>query len=58
MLHLTGGVGGYATAQAAYAALSDDGHGGSFLSFHTGTGGIDFVDTPKGLLSAANFQIG
>ncbi len=54
---LLGGEGGYATAGAAYAALTSDGSGGSLLSFGA-AGSLDIAGVAKSSLSAANFKIG
>ena len=55
IIDLLNGVGGYATAQAAFAALTSDGAGGSMLSLGS-NGAIDFAGATG--LSAANFKIG
>jgi len=57
VIDLLGGVGGIATPQAAYAALTSDGKGGSMLSLGGGLT-IDTSGVPKAMLSAANFKIG
>ena len=55
IIDLLNGVGGYATAEAAYSALTSDGAGGLSLSLGA-NGAIDFAGTSG--LSAANFKIG
>ncbi|MDE2364596.1 MAG: tail fiber protein [Hyphomicrobiales bacterium] len=54
---LLNGVGGFANAAAAVAALTSDTHGGSLLSLGA-NGSIDFAGVAANQLSAANFQIG
>jgi hypothetical protein len=53
---LLGGIGGYASASAAYAALTSDGSGGSKLSFGA-AGSLDIAGVAKSSLSAADFKI-
>jgi hypothetical protein len=55
VVDLLNGVGGYATAQDAAAALTSDGAGGSTLSLGA-NGSIDFAGATN--LTAANFKIG
>lgn len=50
-------TGGYASASAAYAALTSDGNGGSLLALGA-SGSIDIAGVAKSSLSAANFKIG
>ena len=57
VLDLLGGVGGIATPQAAYAALTTDGKGGSVLPLGGGLS-IDISGVTPAMLSAANFRIG
>ena len=57
VIDLLNGVGGYATAAAAYAALTGDGAGGLALSLGA-QGSIDFTGPTASLLTAANFKIG
>lgn len=57
VLDLTNGVGGFATANDAYSALTSDGAGGLALALGT-AGTIDFVGASMGTLTAANFKIG
>lgn len=57
IVDLLNGVGGFATAQDAYGALTGDGAGG--LKLELGIyGSIDFTNTTASQLSAANFKIG
>jgi hypothetical protein len=55
IVDLLNGVGGYATAQDAAAALTSDGASGSMLSLGV-NGSIDFAGSTN--LTAANFKIG
>jgi hypothetical protein len=55
MVELLNGVGGYATSQDAFNAVTSDGAGGSMLSLGA-NGAIDFAGDTS--LSAANFKIG
>lgn len=57
VLDLTNGVGGFATANDAYAALTGDGAGGLQLALGS-AGTIDFTGASAAMLSAANFKIG
>ncbi|MGO9740455.1 MAG: putative Ig domain-containing protein [Roseiarcus sp.] len=57
VIDLLNGVGGYASAASAYAALSSDGHGGSLLSLGA-AGSIDLAGVGASALSATNFKIG
>ena len=56
-LDLTNGVGGFATANDAYAALTGDGAGGLELALGA-AGTIDFSGASASMLTAANFKIG
>ena len=55
-LDLIGGVGGYTSGAAAYAALTTDGHGGSLLALGS-TGSVDFLGVAATQLSAGNFHV-
>jgi hypothetical protein len=55
VVELLNGVGGYATSQDAFDAVTSDGVGGSMLSLGA-NGAIDFAGDTS--LSAANFKIG
>jgi hypothetical protein len=57
VIDLLNGVGGYASAAAASAALTSDGAGGSLLSLGA-AGAIDFVGVAPSALGAAHFKIG
>ena len=57
IVDLFNGVGGFATANDAYAALTSDGAGGAMLSLGA-SGAIDFTGVAAAALSAANFKIG
>jgi hypothetical protein len=57
VLDLTNGVGGFTTANAAYAALTGDGVGGLELALGS-AGTIDFGGASAAMLTAANFKIG
>ena len=57
IIDLLNGVGGFATADDAYAALTSDGNGGMTLSLGA-NGSIDFTGAAASALSAANFKIG
>ena len=57
IIDLLNGVGGFATASDAYAALTSDGNGGMTLSLGS-NGSIDFTGASASALSAANFKIG
>jgi hypothetical protein len=57
VVDLTGGVGGYKTAKAIFAALKSDGNGGTMLSLGT-SGHIDFAGAAVGSLTASQFHIG
>ena len=56
VVDLVGGLGGYASAAQAVAALTPDGHGGSLLALGN-AGSIDFAGVSLGQLHASNFQI-
>jgi hypothetical protein len=56
VIDLTGGIGGYQTASAAFNALVSDGHGGALLSFG-GNGSLDFVNAGPASLHASVFHI-
>jgi hypothetical protein len=58
LIDLQGGLGGYASAASAFAALVSDGHGGALLSFGTSDGSLDFAGVTPSALHASNFQIG
>ena len=57
VVDLTGGIGGYATAAAAFQAIVPDGQGGSLLALNA-TASLDFAGLPQSSLSAANFRVG
>ena len=57
VLDLTNGIGGFTSANAAYAALTGDGAGGLELALGS-AGTIDFTGASAALLTAANFKIG
>jgi hypothetical protein len=57
IIELLSGIGGFATAGEAYAALINDGAGGVKLALNV-YGSIDFAGTSASQLSAANFKIG
>ncbi len=57
VIDLMGGAGGYATANAAWSALADDGHGNSSLALGA-SGNVQLTGVTKEMLSAANFRIG
>jgi Ca2+-binding RTX toxin-like protein len=57
IIDLLNGVGGYTSASAALGALHSDGHNGTLLSLGS-TGSIDFANTARSQLRAANFAIG
>jgi hypothetical protein len=54
---LLNGVGGYASAAAASAAVTSDGAGGALLSLGAGSA-IDFAGVAPSALGAAHFKIG
>ena len=57
IVDLLNGVGGYATAAAAFHALTSDGAGGSLLSLGI-DGSIDLLGVAPGALKVTNFKIG
>jgi hypothetical protein len=57
VIDLLNGVGGYATASAAFAALKSDGSGGSLLSLGI-NGSIDLKGHPPASLDVDDFKIG
>ena len=57
IIDLLNGVGGYATAGAAAAAVTSDNAGGALLSLGA-DGSIDFKATSPSVLTAAHFRIG
>jgi hypothetical protein len=57
IIELFNGIGSFATAADAYAALTSDGAGGVKLNLNI-YGSIDFAGTSAAQLSAANFKIG
>jgi hypothetical protein len=48
---------GFSSGAAAALALTNDGHGGSMLTFANGLGSIDFKGVPLGTLHADNFKV-
>jgi hypothetical protein len=54
---LAGDVSGYASAEAARAALASDGHGGSTLSLGAQRH-VDFLNLAPNQIAASNFLIG
>jgi hypothetical protein len=50
-------MGGFTTSAAALSALKSDGHGGTLLSFGSGSS-LDFSGVALSQLHASNFQIG
>jgi hypothetical protein len=57
VVDLVGGIGGFTTTAAVLSALKSDGHGGSLLSFGSGSS-LDFAGVASSQLHASNFQIG
>lgn len=57
VVDLLNGVGGYASAAAAFAALTSDGAGGLTLSLGA-SGAIDFTGATASAITAGNFKIG
>jgi hypothetical protein len=56
VIDLKGGIGGFATNAAVISALTDDGSGGTLLSFGPGSS-LDIFSVAPSLLTAANFKI-
>ena len=57
IIDLIGDIGGFATTTAVLSALKSDGHGGTLLSFGSGSS-LDFAGLATSQLHAANFRIG
>jgi hypothetical protein len=57
VVDLIGGIGGFKSAAAVLSALKSDGHGGTLLSFGSGSS-LDFTGVASSQLHASNFQIG
>jgi hypothetical protein len=57
VIDLLGGIGGYTSPSQAYAALQNDGRGGSLLRFGPASS-LDIVGVTKSQLSVSNFLIG